>query len=264
MSVGNITKVVKKRWSPTEDELLKAAVTAMGPRKWKTISEYVGTRNHVQCRQRWEKIAPGRVKGAWSWEEDSVLVSFVKEQRANDQSCEIRWAVIAQQIAGRNAKQCKHRYSTQLDPSINKRKFSEEEKQLMLELLGTMGRNWARISERLPGRTPNMIKNYFKRVERKERNTGANKRARPTTPVVKEEQQNKKACVKVAKTCIVSVCKQLDDLLDDIEDMSAADKEDELEWLDSLGNEHEESTARDSLASIGRDSILMALDGVSA
>lgn len=259
MSIKNIiTKVVKKRWSPTEDELLKAAVMAMGPRKWKTISEYVGTRNHVQCRQRWEKIAPGRVKGAWSWEEDSVLVSFVKEQRATDQSCKITWAVIAKQITGRNAKQCKHRYCTQLDPNINKGEFSAEEQQLMLELLGTMGRNWARISEKLSGRTPNMIKNYFKRVERKERNTGTNKRVRPTIPEVKEEQQK---CIKVAKTCIVSVCKQLDDLLDDVEDKSAAaNKEDGLEWLDSLGNENEESTSRDSLASIGRDSIIMALD----
>jgi len=243
--------VTKVRWIAIEDERLNAAVTTMGPRQWKNIAEHVGTRNHVQCRQRWEKIAPGRKKGAWSWDEDSALIKLVNEQRMGDLMCEIKWPSIALQITGRNAKQCKHRYTTQLDPAIKKGEFSAHEESTMTGLLQTLGRNWAQISSHLPGRTPNMIKNFFKRQERKDRNgsspTSTKKRKRSTSSPVAVEYK-KQVCVKLAsninsehkQTCIITVCKQLDELLDDVEKQHCSSKTDELEWLDSLGDDENE------------------------
>jgi len=323
---ANNGKVVKVRWTADEDSRLHAAVSAIGARQWKTIAEHVVSRNHVQCRQRWEKIAPGRVKGAWSWEEDSVLVKRVNEQRsALGPGCahvtkSIKWPLVAVEIPGRNAKQCKHRYCTQLDPTLKKGDFTREEKAVIDELAKTMGRNWAQMSAHLPGRTPNMIKNYFKRQERKGRGkTGTPKRPReevspapaqaslglhtslrgcalppavfaavakpsapppsvsPLEPFEKKAKMGEQVCVRVAiegqgtgavlpmaGKCIATVCDQLDELLDAVEQHKGAQGKDELAWLDSFGDgdgDGEESAgSRDNMASLsgsGRDSLLV-------
>jgi hypothetical protein len=330
------SKVVKVRWTKDEDSCLHAAVSAIGARQWKTIAEHVASRNHVQCRQRWEKIAPGRVKGAWSWEEDAILVSRVNEQKAALAPKDIKWPLVAAGIAGRNAKQCKHRYCTQLDPALNKGEFAPEETAIMDELAKTMGRNWAQMSAHLPGRTPNMIKNYFKRQERKGRGVGkgrttTHKRHReeaaahaPLTPLATHTSlasyvlppalnttvpavitatsftknpssssvppsvsplkpskkkaktvaralamaterktiggsmgMEKKGCMQVDGKCIASVCAQLDELLDAVEQYKAAKQgqgkqQDGMEWLDSLGEGEEDD--KDKLEFEGRDS----------
>lgn len=310
---ANNSKVVKVRWTADEDSRLHAAVSAIGARQWKTIAEYVVSRNHVQCRQRWEKIAPGRVKGTWSWEEDSVLVKRVNEQRSVlGPGCahvtkNIKWPLVAMEIPGRNAKQCKHRYCTQLDPTLKKGEFTREEKAVIDELAKTMGRNWAQMSAHLPGRTPNMIKNYFKRQERKGRGkTSTPKRPReevspapaqaslglhtslrgcalppavfaavakpsvpppsvsPLEPFEKKAKMGEKVCARVAGKCIATVCDQLDELLNAVEQHKAAQGKDELAWLDSFGDgdgDSEESAgSRGSMAPLsgsGRDSLLV-------
>jgi len=298
----NANKGVKVRWTADEDSRLHAAVSAIGARQWKTIAEHVVSRNHVQCRQRWEKIVPGRVKGAWSWEEDSVLVKRVNEQRsALGPGCaqvtkSIKWPLVATEIPGRNAKQCKHRYCTQLDPTLMKGEFTPQEKAVIDELAKTMGRNWAQMSAHLPGRTPNMIKNYFKRQERKGRGkTGTPKRPREEVSPALGLHTSLRGCAippplnilstvfaAVAKPSVpppsVSplepfekkakmagvVCDQLDELLDAVDQHKAAQGKDELAWLDSFGDGDdggEESTgSRDSMASLsgsGRDSLLV-------
>ena len=39
----------RSRWSSTEDELLRVAIKLFGETSWKTISEYVGTRDNSKC-----------------------------------------------------------------------------------------------------------------------------------------------------------------------------------------------------------------------
>lgn len=46
-----------RRWQPHEDKLLRAAVKQSGEANWKAIASKVGTRNHVQCLQRWKKVS---------------------------------------------------------------------------------------------------------------------------------------------------------------------------------------------------------------
>lgn len=52
------TKAAKppRKWTPAEDTKLNAAVTRHLGRKWKKIADDVGTRDHVQCLQRWKKV----------------------------------------------------------------------------------------------------------------------------------------------------------------------------------------------------------------
>ena len=45
-----------RRWQPHEDKLLTAAVNQCGEANWKSIASKVGSRNHVQCLQRWKKV----------------------------------------------------------------------------------------------------------------------------------------------------------------------------------------------------------------
>ena len=46
-------KTVKGPWSEHEDNLLKALVNRLGPKKWSNIANYVPGRKGKQCRERW-------------------------------------------------------------------------------------------------------------------------------------------------------------------------------------------------------------------
>lgn len=104
----------RRKWTRVEDELLREAVAAHGEKNWKTIARYVQGRNHVQCLQRWKKVLkPGLKKGHWTKEEDDLLKEVVGNGFRN-------WGEVALKIEGRTAKQCRERWSCNLDPSINK------------------------------------------------------------------------------------------------------------------------------------------------
>ncbi|GMH76416.1 hypothetical protein TrLO_g6510, partial [Triparma laevis f. longispina] len=47
-------------WTKEEDNLLRQAVAKCKESNWKDIAAMVGTRNHMQCLQRWMKVlTPG-------------------------------------------------------------------------------------------------------------------------------------------------------------------------------------------------------------
>lgn len=156
------------KWTAEQDQQLKAAVGQVGgARQWKQVAECVNGRTHVQCRQRWETMKPGRVKGKWSSAEDQRLVSIMSGLRGNAPN----WTRIARQVSGRTAKQCKYRWATQLDPTVNKAPFAQQEVATLADLRRRFGRNWVKMYEtgEVPGRTPNMLKNFVKRQERKQK-----------------------------------------------------------------------------------------------
>lgn len=55
-SFGRKSTSKPRRWQPYEDKLLTAAVNQCGEANWKSIASKVGSRNHVQCLQRWKKV----------------------------------------------------------------------------------------------------------------------------------------------------------------------------------------------------------------
>merc|ERR1712107_186868 len=134
----------------------------MGASNWKLIAEDVEDRTHVQCLQRWKKVLqPGLIKVIWSKEEDALLLRLIKEN--GGARC---WTRIATKIDGRTAKQCRERWNLNLDPSINREAWSEEEDQLLLTMHENIGNKWAEIKRALPGRTENGVKSRFKSLQR--------------------------------------------------------------------------------------------------
>ncbi|GBG24395.1 Transcription factor MYB3R-3 [Hondaea fermentalgiana] len=190
-----------RHWSADEDELLRAAVSRFGARHWKTIAAYVPSRSHTQCLQRWNKVLkPGLLKGPWSPEEDHLLRRLVEQSLASirltqSDSCDsmhtdmdtdsvgsggdmnglsglarrVDWVLIAENIPGRSVKQCRERWCSNLDPSINKGSWTAQEDSILLSTQASQGNCWAHIARLLPGRTEHAVKTRFRSIQRARR-----------------------------------------------------------------------------------------------
>ncbi|GAB4824362.1 Transcription factor myb48 [Ancistrocladus abbreviatus] len=84
------------------------------------------------------------------------------------------------QIIGlkRTGKSCRLRWVNYLHPGLKRGKMTPHEEKLVLELHSQWGNRWSRIARRLPGRTDNEIKNYWRTHMRKK----AQERKRATSP----------------------------------------------------------------------------------
>ncbi|KAF7805497.1 Transcription factor MYB59 [Senna tora] len=101
-------------------------------------------------------------KGPWTEQEDIKLVSFVG--LFGDR----RWDFIAK-VSGlnRTGKSCRLRWVNYLHPGLKRGKMTPLEERLVLELHSKWGNRWSRIARKLPGRTDNEIKNYWRTHMRK-------------------------------------------------------------------------------------------------
>lgn len=154
-------KKTARRWTPEQDEMLRNAVEKHNGQNWKAIANLVQGRDHVQCLQRWKKVLqPGLVKGMWRKSEDDLLLELMSTTKPKN------WADVAQKIPGRTAKQCRERWSLNLDPSINRGAWTQAEDELLLKLHYKLGNRWAEIKRHLKGRTENGVKTRFKSIER--------------------------------------------------------------------------------------------------
>ncbi|KAM3312476.1 hypothetical protein ACQJBY_032406 [Aegilops geniculata] len=67
----------------------------------------------------------------------------------------------------RTGKSCRLRWVNYLHPGLKHGRMSPQEEHLIIELHARWGNRWSRIARRLPGRTDNEIKNYWRTRMRK-------------------------------------------------------------------------------------------------
>ena len=74
-SVGGEKRKVVRKWTPTEDEMLKQLVASHGAKHWGDICTKLKGRTGKQCRERWHNhLDPNIRKDPWTKEEDDLLM----------------------------------------------------------------------------------------------------------------------------------------------------------------------------------------------
>ncbi|KAH9306185.1 hypothetical protein KI387_010589, partial [Taxus chinensis] len=106
-------------------------------------------------------------KGPWTVEEDRLLIHYIALHG------EGRWNSLAK-AAGlkRSGKSCRLRWVNYLRPDLKRGNITPQEERLIIDLQSRWGNRWSRIARRLPGRTDNEIKNYWRTRIKKRLNDG--------------------------------------------------------------------------------------------
>jgi Myb-like DNA-binding domain len=119
------------------------------------------------------------------------------------------FAAIASGLPGRIPDTVRNRYSNHLDPALNKAKFTEEEKTIIMQVVAQYGepKRWALIAKHVPGRSVLQIKNYWHNTTK--RNGGD---VVPEVEMKKPERQNVSRSGKKAKQTEDQVDDDRDDL----------------------------------------------------
>ncbi|KAI9295289.1 hypothetical protein K502DRAFT_225978 [Neoconidiobolus thromboides FSU 785] len=100
--------IKRGRWTPEEDEVLKAAVAKYGAHSWVKIQPHVKGRTDVQCRERWMNVLhPGIDDSYWNPYEDAHLLSLVNKIGVG------KWSSISQELSNRTDNQCWRRWKSQ-------------------------------------------------------------------------------------------------------------------------------------------------------
>jgi hypothetical protein len=109
--------------------------------------------------------------------EDRLLIDAVRMHGRSD------WNLIATLIPGRNARQCRERWSNYVNPHITRATWTEADDRLLLEKFAELGSKWDLISRYFRGRGKNAIRNRFLTIQRhRRRDAMAAARGRPRPP----------------------------------------------------------------------------------
>ncbi len=96
----------------------------------------------------------------WTAREDETLRRLVQVHGGR------RWARIARGVPPRTPKQCRERWTNQLDPSLNHNPFTEPERRRLVLAHRRLGSRWSHMVSEFDGRSANRLKNEWANVQR--------------------------------------------------------------------------------------------------
>jgi hypothetical protein len=111
----------------------------------------------------YEPQAPRQHKRLFTRAEDELLMAAVRQLGHK------HWTKIAARIPRRDARQCRERWVNYLDPELSRTPWTTAEDDILRAKFIEFGSKWVKISNFLPGRSPNGIKNRAFFLERSDR-----------------------------------------------------------------------------------------------
>jgi hypothetical protein len=118
--------------------------------------------------------------------EDSLLLEIVSRVGPSN------WSQIATQIYGRNARQCRERWTNYVNPNLVKNEWTEAEDETLLQTYQEVGPKWFVIAGLLPGRGKNSVKNRYFTLQHRGLNKQGQRSNHPTddasTPATAREE----------------------------------------------------------------------------
>ena len=104
-----------------------------------------------------------RKRHVWSKEEDERLVKLVNERKDKN------WVKIAEHFKNRSNKDCRDRYFLHLSPNVEKRKWTYDEEQLLIEKFMEIGPKWVALTAFFDKRSSNDLKNRVKLIQKRKK-----------------------------------------------------------------------------------------------
>ena len=104
-NMNQASPMLRNKFTPDEDKLLKYYVNLLGTKSWKQISYLMPNRTMRQCRERWKYfLSPDSSNSnQWSVEEDDLLISQYQELGP-------QWSKMAHLFKGRSGVSLKNRF----------------------------------------------------------------------------------------------------------------------------------------------------------
>jgi len=152
----NNISIRKQKWTQDEDTQLTLLMQSCPKVNWNDFTSFFQGKSSQQILERWTKVLdPTLMKGSWTRGEDETIIDFVS-------TCGTKsWTKLAERLPGRIGKQCRERWFNHLDPNIYRGPWTPEEDNLLISLHEKYGNHWVKISQLIPHRSDNQVKNRW-------------------------------------------------------------------------------------------------------
>ncbi|OHS97919.1 Myb-like DNA-binding domain containing protein [Tritrichomonas foetus] len=100
-------------------------------------------------------------KFKWTPIEDEMLRKAVEIHGSKN------WTAVASLVHGRNPKQCRERWTSQINPNLVRDEWNAQEDQTLIMMHQKHGNLWATIASFLPGRSSTAVKNRYNLLSRR-------------------------------------------------------------------------------------------------